>query len=76
MTGHPAWCYACRQVTSGDCGQHTVTVPPQPYRCPVCEGKGCVPSGFYGAVGTHEWTVSDLTPEQCRSCGGIGVIWR
>jgi len=45
----------------------------EPYRCPVCYGKGVVPQGFYS---TGQYPVStnagDLT---CRACGGQGVIW-
>lgn len=47
-----------------------------PYKCPVCNGKGQVPSGFYnvhvpGVVFTSTTNVS----ETCRSCGGSGIIY-
>lgn len=47
-----------------------------PHRCPVCEGKGLVPNGFYLAVGVTEYTTSSMTPETCRSCDGKGIVWR
>ena len=47
----------------------------QPFACPVCHGKGKVPAGFYWAIGVDSWTVSDTTPEPCRSCNGIGMVW-
>lgn len=37
--------------------------------CPVCEGKGQVPTGFY--LGTR---TSSYSPETCRRCNGIGTI--
>ena len=46
--------------------------PRQPYRCPVCEGRGRVAYNFYG----------DKTPdpsgertENCQSCLATGIIW-
>jgi DnaJ-class molecular chaperone len=45
-------------------------VKQEPERCPVCEGRGMVPQGFYGeqSVATQTGT------EPCRSCGGAGII--
>lgn len=42
-------------------------------RCPVCSGKGIVPSNFYtlGNGGTS----NTATPQTCRSCNGSGVVW-
>ena len=45
--------------------------PQQPYRCPICEGRGLVRTDFY-LVGTRASTA----PEKCRSCAGTGVLWR
>jgi len=44
-----------------------------PHRCPVCEGRGTVPHGFY----SHEEMGTDAStaPETCRTCNGQGVIW-
>lgn len=46
-----------------------------PHRCPICYGKGIVQRGFYHNVG-YEWSTSDASPEQCRACGGNGILWR
>lgn len=45
----------------------------QPYRCPVCEGSGLVPTGFYSSE-----FITGAIPgsETCRTCDGKGVIWR
>ena len=45
-----------------------------PHRCPVCNGNGLVPNGFYTQTSGH-WSTSSITPETCRSCGGTGVVW-
>jgi hypothetical protein len=42
-----------------------------PFRCPVCEGRGSMPRGFYD----RSTTVSSLEPEQCRACRGCGIVW-
>lgn len=48
-----------------------------PHKCPVCNGRGRVPAGFYEqGVSGERYTLSDLTPETCKSCKGRGVIWR
>jgi hypothetical protein len=41
--------------------------------CPVCFGKGIVPNGFYTVPGI-QWPSNSTTPEQCRSCGGKGIV--
>lgn len=45
-----------------------------PFRCPVCNGSGCVPQGFYdgmnGTIGTGH-----TAPDTCRSCQGTGIVW-
>lgn len=46
------------------------------FRCPVCDGRGIVPNGFYRAVGVNEWVSGSTTPETCRSCGGCGVVFQ
>lgn len=44
----------------------------QPHRCPVCEGKGLVPPGFYQVL-----DVTNIVIEvgECRSCKGTGIVW-
>lgn len=44
-----------------------------PHKCPICNGRGIVPGGFYTATG-DTWT-SSATSEPCRQCGGNGIIW-
>lgn len=42
--------------------------------CPVCGGKGLVPTGFYTAIGTPYYSTTGTFPETCRSCSGKGYI--
>lgn len=52
-----------------------VSVPDkEPHRCPVCNGKGIVPNGFYSSTG-ESWVTASLVPETCRACNGKGYIW-
>jgi len=43
-----------------------------PHRCPVCNGQGLVPNGFYLAIGVDSYPTTSATPEQCRTCHGSG----
>jgi len=45
-----------------------------PHKCPVCNGNGLVPNGFYSQT-TGEWSTSSVVPEKCRACNGTGVVW-
>ena len=45
-----------------------------PHRCPVCNGNGLVPNGFYIQTSGH-WSISSITPEACRCCNGTGIVW-
>jgi DnaJ-class molecular chaperone len=42
-------------------------------RCPVCEGRGVVPKGFYDET-TGQWGANSTEPEICRACNGRGFI--
>ncbi|MBD3627629.1 hypothetical protein [Cyclobacterium sp.] len=44
------------------------------HRCPVCNGNGLVPNGFYHQT-TGEWSTSSIEPEMCQSCNGSGIVW-
>jgi len=44
-----------------------------PHRCPICNGTGLVPNGFYMPNG--HGSTSAITPETCRSCNGTGIVW-
>lgn len=39
-------------------------------RCPVCNGVGMVPAGFYSMGDATTGTA----PEPCRSCNGTGYL--
>ena len=47
------------------------------YKCPVCNGRGFVPPGFYSWFGDGQcgWSVKNAYPEVCRSCSGTGVVY-
>ncbi len=44
-------------------------------RCPVCNGTGQVPPGFYMAIGGTGGCAYSLDPEVCRACGGTMIVW-
>ena len=44
----------------------------KPYLCPVCNGRGSVPPGFYDP--SHAYCATGGW-ETCRACGGKGVIY-
>jgi DnaJ-class molecular chaperone len=46
----------------------------QPHKCPICQGVGVVPNGFYNQY-SAQWSSSSATPETCRTCNGTGIIW-
>jgi hypothetical protein len=41
--------------------------------CPVCHGRGNVPTGFYRSVGSDTFS-SGGGLELCRSCSGKGWV--
>jgi len=42
--------------------------------CPVCQGRGFVPFGFYTSNG--ETNMITCGTETCRTCGGTGIVWQ
>lgn len=45
-----------------------------PFKCPVCQGTGNVPGGFYNSIdGMPYYSIS--TMEKCRACGGGGIVF-
>lgn len=43
--------------------------------CPVCEGRGLVPPGFYQvSKSQYVYTLANAAAEKCRTCKGDGVI--
>jgi hypothetical protein len=62
----------CPAVTS----VWTSPVSQIPHRCPVCEGRGIVPHGFYVSPSNQQtYLSSSAAPEVCKSCAGTGVIF-
>lgn len=60
----------------------------KPYKCPICLGRGTVPSDFYYTPMTYieEGTTNTDTnvsipyytytlEVECRTCKGTGVVW-
>lgn len=45
-----------------------------PFKCPICNGNGLVPNGFYSQV-TGCWNSTSTAPETCKSCNGTGIVW-
>lgn len=45
-----------------------------PHKCPVCEGRGTVPHGFYNSV-HYSCTVTAANRETCKTCWGLGIVW-
>ena len=40
-------------------------------RCPVCEGRGSLPCGFYSGA----TSATSLNADECRTCWGSGVLY-
>lgn len=49
--------------------------PSTPHRCPVCNGSGLVPNGFYNHTGVYNYETTNTSPETCRTCMGLGIVW-
>lgn len=43
------------------------------YKCPVCNGKGIVPNGFYNVI--NSYNTNNTSAEVCRTCKGTGIVW-
>lgn len=50
--------------------------PPSPAiaLCPLCQGRGYVPPGFYTSTPGQPWSASSTASETCRSCDGKGYV--
>ena len=44
----------------------------KPHVCPVCCGKGEVPSSFYDK---DVMATTNNNPVTCRTCSGRGIVW-
>lgn len=45
------------------------------YKCPVCQGTGLVPNGFYSNPGMPTYSSTSTSPETCKSCNGTGIVY-
>lgn len=45
-----------------------------PHTCPVCNGRGDMPKGFYETELCPQVTACTVSA-MCRSCNGKGVLW-
>lgn len=45
-----------------------------PYKCPICEGRGHVPGGWYQSTG-NSWVSSGTAFDLCKTCNGEGIVW-
>jgi hypothetical protein len=45
-------------------------------RCPICEGRGIVPQGFYRHPSGIPFSSSDASHEECKACNGSGILER
>ena len=43
-------------------------------KCPVCNGRGIVPCGFYMVPEGQDFASSSTAPETCKTCYGSGII--
>ena len=43
------------------------------YKCPVCNGTGLVPVGFYNPDPYYSGS-TNAAPEKCKSCNGTGIV--
>ena len=43
-------------------------------KCPVCNGRGIVPQGFYMVPEGQDFSSSSTAPETCKTCSGSGII--
>jgi hypothetical protein len=71
MAGDPRDCFPFNSCYEAYQSQYLKQTP---YKCPICEGKGIVPNGFYSVYGSG--TTTDASPETCKSCYGSGILWR
>ena len=43
-------------------------------KCPICNGNGIVPGGFYTSC-RGSMSISTVCTEPCRNCEGMGVVY-
>lgn len=67
--GEPPDCITCLKNMNRPHGNSWRLASPS--LCPICNGKGIVPQGFYD-LNIHDITAT--SGEQCRSCYGQGYL--
>jgi len=75
--GLPIWDDGMSMVPLTICTCPSTPIEPQvtiQQKCPICEGHGIVPGGFYNSVSGAEMISSSGT-EMCRNCNGTGVVY-
>ncbi len=45
-----------------------------PHKCPICDGKGTVPNGFYNST-NNTYSTNSTATETCKTCHGSGIVW-
>jgi hypothetical protein len=45
-----------------------------PWLCPVCQGRGFVPVGFYNPFDVSAGSTTAANPS-CKSCDATGIVW-
>lgn len=68
------WCPGCQQPHICGLSDSTRSHVQRPYytiqQCPICEGRGNVPNGFYSRLGGGRSTLN----ETCETCDGKGIL--
>lgn len=60
-----------RVCYSSDVGPGRPEITLIPWCCPVCQGRGWVPVGFY-----ESWAVNPTSANpSCKSCDSTGIVW-
>jgi DnaJ-class molecular chaperone len=47
----------------------------EPYKCPVCNGKGIITTPPWLPGNAEGWLDSTTKPYPCKACKGTGIIW-
>lgn len=57
---------------------YSYTIKQAPVKCPVCNGTGSVPQGFYAGIDPvflSQPTTAHIVQEGCRTCNGRGIVY-
>ena len=56
-------------------GQYFGVPPKTAHRCPICNGRGTVPQGFYTGEAWGIMNACNTVRPTCHTCGGRGIVW-